>query len=312
MLRRSSCLAILLLVLSACGLKGDEKEAAEALSGALQKEYTGLSAGDADCVAEHWVKAIGLAALRKADLIGDNNTVVGDVRDTELSESNANEAVDAFDDCTDFRKLAVGMVTTLFESDESQSACIDKAVTDEAAHAWALSDLQGQVTDNVFVVGGRGCMATDEENARAVQSLKGSFGDADGIGRDQARCVAQGLVDTIGTYELTAAGILDEKQGISGPLKGTPLNATDANLAADVIAGCVSVEDMLTASMVGGGEKGQGPEVKACFAEAFDDATFHSYLVDTLMGGEGKLDATTTERLATCLADIVKKEPKTG
>ena len=201
---RSSCLAILLLVLSACGLKGDEKEAAEALSAALQKEYTGLSAGDADCVAEHWVKDIGLAGLRKADLIGDNNTVVGDVRDTELSESNANEAVDAFDDCTVFRKLAVGMVTTLFASDESQSACIDKAVTDEAAHAWALSDLQGQVTDNVFVVGGRGCMATDEENARAVQSLKGSFGDADGIGKGQAGCVAQGLVETIGTYELTS------------------------------------------------------------------------------------------------------------
>ena len=65
---------------------------------------------------------------------------------------------------------------------------------------------------------------------------------------------------------------------------------------------------MLTASMVGGGDKGQGPEVKACFAEAFDDATFHAYLVDTLMGGQGKLDATTTERLAACLTEVVKED----
>ena len=308
MLRRTSWVALLLLAVAACGLKGEEKEAAEALSGALQKEYTGISADDADCVAEHWVNDIGLAGLKNADIIGDNNTVIGDIRDAELSESNANQAVDAFDDCTDFRKLAVGMVTTLFEPDDSQSDCIDKAISDDAARAWAMSDLQGQVTDNVYVVGGRGCMATDEENARAVRSLEGSFGKADGIAGSQAVCVAEGLVETIGTYELTAAGILDQEQKITGPLKGTPLNATDANLAADVIAGCVSVEDMLTASMVGGGQKGQGVEVKACFKEAFDEATFHAYLVDTLMGGQGKLDAATTERLAGCLADIVKED----
>jgi len=306
--RSSSLLLAAALLLTGCGLSGADKEAAQSLAASLRQEYTGISADQARCVAEHWVTEIGVPELKKAKLIGGNNTVTGDVRDVELSEAQAKEALAGFEHCTDFRMLAAGMVSSLLDADDEQAACIDKAVTDDVARSWAISDLQGKVTDNVYVVGGRGCMSTDEENRRAVDALASSFGRANGLGAQEGRCVAEGLVETIGTHELTAAGVLDDRQRLTGELQGTPLNATDAELAANVVAGCVTVEEMLTASMVGGGNKGSGPQVKACFADAFDDATFHAYLVDTLMGGQGNLDAQTTRQLADCLKQVVEKD----
>jgi len=290
-----------------CGLRGDDKEAAEHLGASLHAEYDGLGTDDADCVSEHLVKQIGLASLKKSKLLGEGNTVVGNVRDATLTEADAREAAAGFDDCTDVGELATGMVTTLFKADEAQSACIAKAVTDDAATAWIVSDLQGKVTDNIYVVGGRGCMSTAEQDAKAVSSLASSLGRADGMTKDHGRCVAEGMVETIGTYELTAAGVLDENQKLTAALEGTPLNATDAELAADVIAGCVTLEELLTASMTGGGSSGAGAKVRACLEDTFDDATYHSYLVATLMDQGTGLSQEATKELADCLRLVVEE-----
>lgn len=310
-MRRTSraILAVLLLTLGACGLTGDDKEAAESIATALQGEYAGLSSDDAGCVAEHWVKEIGLDSLQAADLVGENNTVTGNVRDVELSASDAGHALDGFTECTVFRDLVTGMVITLFEADEGQRSCIAEAVTDEVAEAWALSDLQGKVTDNVYVAAGRGCMSTDEEDARAVLALSGGLGARDGLTRAQARCVATGMVERIGTYELTAAGILTEDQELVDSLVGHSFNETDATLAADATTACVSLEELLSRSLVGGGSAGPGEAVKACFTEAFDADSFHHYLVQTYMGQrDNALDEEATAQLAGCLKDVVGQD----
>jgi len=297
----------MLVSLTGCGLRGDDKEAAEHLADSLQAEYDGLAPDDARCVSEHWVEQVGLASLKESKLLGDSFTVVGNVRDATLTEADAKEAAAGFDECTDVGRLAAGMVTTLFKADEEQSACIANAVAADAATAWIVSDLQGKVTDNIYVIGGRGCMSTDEEDAKAVSSIASSLDKADGMTKDQGRCVAEGLVETIGTYELTAAGVLDEKQELTAALTGTPLNATGAELAAEVIAGCVTLEEMLTASMTGGGSSGAGAQVKACLKETFDDATYHAYLVATLMDQGTGLSPEATKELADCLRLVVEE-----
>jgi hypothetical protein len=306
--RRSSWIAVLLvLALAGCGLRGDDQEAAQHLAESLHAEYAGLTSDQAQCVSEHWVKEIGLASLKKAGLVGDSNTVVGDVRDAKLEESDARKAAAGFAECTDVAALAAVMVTTLFKADEEQTSCIRAAVTSDAAQAWITSDLQDKVTDNIYLVGGRGCMSTAEQNAKAVASIATSLGKAVGMTKAQGRCVAEGLVDSIGTYELTAAGVLDVKQDLTGALKGTPLNATDAEIAADVIAGCVSIEEMLGQSMTDANPKAAAA-VKACLTDAFDDATYHAYLVATLMDQGTGLDPQSTKDLANCLRLVVEEK----
>ena len=87
------------------------------------------------------------------------------------------------------------------------------------------------------------------------------------------------------------------------------MNETDANLAADATQACVSMEDMLSATLAGGGESGAGAEVKACFGAAFDEERFHAYLVQAYMGATGTgLDEETTQQLADCLADVLEKQ----
>lgn len=297
------------LALVGCGLRGADQEVADLLADALPAEYTGLSAEDASCVAEDWVKEMGRPALKEGGLLGEQNTLVANVRDLELDADDAEQAYAGFDDCTEVRGLVSGMVTTLFEADEQQSACIDAAVTEEAVERWIVADLQGEPVDNVYVVAGRGCMSTAAADARAVNAISGGLGKRDGMTPEQARCVGEELVERIGVYELTAAGVLDDQQQLVEGLRGVELNETDAHLAADATQACVSMEDMLSATLTGGGETGAGAEVKACFGAAFDDERFHAYLVQAYMGGTGSgLDEETTKELADCLAEVLEDQ----
>ncbi len=294
------------MAVTACGLDGEDRAAADALAQALPSEYDGLTPDQASCIGEHWVTEIGRPALRTAGILGAKNTVAGNVRDARFSADQASRALKGLQECTDLDALVAGMVVGLFEADAVQVACIRGAVTSDAAAAWVTSDLQGEVTDNIYVVAGRGCMSTEEQDSVATASLTASLGRADGLTKEQARCVAGGLVETIGTYELTAAGVLDDQQRPGGSLRGTPLNATDAELAAQVIAACVSVEEMLTRSMAG--RSGSAArKVRACLESTLDDETFHAYLVATLMARGNGLDAQATKQLADCLKLVVEK-----
>ncbi|HET7688990.1 MAG TPA: hypothetical protein VFK41_01315 [Nocardioidaceae bacterium] len=302
-------IALALLALTGCGLEGADKDVANLLADALPAEYTGLTAEEATCVAEHWVEEIGRPALKKGGLLGEQDTLVGNVREVELSEDDAAEAYAGFDDCTDVRALVSGMVTSLFEADEQQSACIDDKVTGDAVERWIVADLQGDPVDNVYVVAGRDCMSTAAADARAVNAISGGLGKREGMTPEQARCVGEQMVERIGVYELTAAGVLDEQQQLVEGMQGVELNETDANLAADATQACVSMEDMLSATLAGGGESGAGAEVKACFGAAFDDERFHAYLVQAYMGRAGTgLDEETTQELADCLRAVLEEK----
>ncbi|HSV39173.1 MAG TPA: hypothetical protein VLI04_10460 [Nocardioidaceae bacterium] len=311
MFRSSRGLTALVLVLglAGCGLQGADKEAAEQLARAFPAEYTGLSTDEGECVAEHWVKEIGRSSLKDAGLFGDNDTLIGNVRDAQLDEEDAEKAYAAFDDCTDAETLVTGMVTELFDADDAQRECIHETVTGDNVRAWVTSDLQGKVTDNIYVLAGKNCMSTPDQDEAAVATLAGSLGKRDGMTTAQAQCVAEQLVERIGTYELTAAGILDEDQRLVDDLQGSQLNETDANLAADATASCVTMEEMLTRTLAGGGKSGTAAKVKTCFTAAFDDEAFHQYLVNAYSGRqETGLDDAATKGLADCLAAVLEDQ----
>jgi hypothetical protein len=291
------------------GLSDNQKIAAENISASLEQEYGDISVGQADCAAKGMVKDIGLDHLQAAKLLGDNLTVLSNVRDATLSEADAKKAAHAFDGCGDFQQVVARMVTDLFKSDDTQSSCIDDKVTEAATDAWVTSDLSGKVTDNIYVVAGRACMSTPERDAKAVAALtKNLHGASKGLTAVQATCVAKGLVEQIGTHELVAAEILTPQLTIPATVGGTPMNATDANLAADATAACVPADVMLTQNNTAT----QTPTVTAvmaCLRDLLDPATYHAYLVGSYMGAQG-LPQASINKLAGCLKPLLEKAKK--
>lgn len=303
---RTSAVAAALLLVAGCtgsGLSENEEIARASIAEALTAEYDGL---DSDCVAELWVTEIGIAAFQEAEVLGANLTTTRDVRDAALSDEDAAVAVDAMASCNDLTEVATAMVTDLFEPTDEQSACIGEAVTNEAARAWVTADLSGSVADNIFVVAGRGCMSTPQQDARAVSQLTATLQNGRGFTREQSRCVAEGLVETIGVYELTAAEVLTETGELRDDLAGTPLNETDATLAADATLVCVPVEDSLAGSLPDEGPARLREQFRACVTGALTDEVYRDYLIGSYMG-RPTLDPTATQELADCLRPLLEE-----
>ncbi len=307
---RASVAALLVasVVLTGCsGLSDNEKIAAESLSAAFEQEYGDISVEDADCAGEKWVRDIGLTALQRGKALGENLTVPGNVRDAELTEAGAKRAAAAFQECGDFDKVVTGMVTTLFESTDEQSDCIAGEVTSDAVDDWVVNDLQGKVRDNIYVAAGRECMSTPERDATAVDALTLELAGKDrGLTPEQAGCVARGLVQEIGTYELVAAEILQADLQPSQAPGFTLMNETDASIAADVTVTCVPLEDLLTRGIKGGGTSGDAAELKKCLTAAVDDQAYHRYYVASYMGRQATFGEDAAKKLADCLTPLLE------
>lgn len=303
---------MLLLVvpaLAACsGLNENERLAAENISASLEQEYGDVTVAQADCTAEDWVEQIGLEKLQKAEMIGDRLTVLNNVRDATLSKPDAEKAAVAFEECGEFDVLVADIVADLFDADDTQRGCIEAKVTKNAAEAWAVSDLQGGVGDNVFVLAGRQCMSTPERDAAAVATLTESLNSGKGLDQAQAACVAAGLVEQIGTHELVAAEVLTEDLKIPPTVPGTVMNLTDATIAADVTAECVPREVMLAQPI-----QKAPPElvatVRTCLTDAIDQKAYVAYLVGSYMGRTNLPDESVQE-LADCLRPALEEIAK--
>jgi hypothetical protein len=248
---------------------------------------------------------VGLEQLKKAKLLGGNLTVLTNVRDATLTEADAMKAAQAFESCSDFNKIVAGMVTDLFKADATQTSCVDDHVTKDATDAWVTSDLQGKVTDNIYVVAGRACMSTPERDAKAVTALTGDLQTGKGLTASQAACVAKGLVEQIGTHELVAAEVLTPGLAIAANSGGTVMNETDANLAAEATVACVPVEVMLTQNAKGANTPA-AVAVKNCLKAALDTDAYHSYVVGSYMGRQ-VLPGTSVKKLAECLKPLLEK-----
>jgi len=123
---------------------GTEQEYIDALVGSFDPEKDGedFTKDQVACLADGWVRSIGVGAFQKAGLSPDDiKNDDGDFDNLDLSEAQAEKMVDVYDTCgIDIKELMLKS----FASDSSspkQQACIEKALTDDAVRALLVQSI---------------------------------------------------------------------------------------------------------------------------------------------------------------------------
>ncbi|QLQ09381.1 MAG: hypothetical protein HZY75_02020 [Nocardioidaceae bacterium] len=205
--------------LVACGRSQDDEAATRSLASSLRTGYAPIDAEQAACVAQSWVSEIGLETLSSSGAL--NHTTTNDLGKVILPRDDAIKAVDALNDCTDLAALTTQIVAGSLQATVSQTDCIQSVVDDRVATRWVEADLQGKATDDVFLLGAARCMSTPVADRRAISTLTRNLREVPGLSQSQADCVARGLVEQVGTHQLTAMGVLGKRQVLARALLRT-------------------------------------------------------------------------------------------
>ena len=129
------------------------------------------------------------------------------------------------------------------------------------------------------------CGTSDDETAsKAISdSLMESNDEAFEVTRKQADCVGDGMVEEIGTEQLTEYGIITEDLESSGGIENVEMSQEDAEAAADVMGECADIRELFTDAM------GQLPqEAQDCVEENLTDEVLDEFLVAVFMNDQEK------------------------
>ncbi len=129
--------------------------------------------------------------------------------------------------------------------------------------------------------------ACGSDESEAKDSIKASLLDnpkvtGTELTDEEAGCVSDGMVDEIGVDKLQEAKLLDdENKVVEDP--NLDLGATEADSLAEVIVGCVDVEELLT-EQLGPMMENMTDEQTACITEAFDEDVFTEVISASFQG----------------------------
>lgn len=226
--RQILALAAVSILLVACGsdsddgLTSEEQTYADALAKDLadNEDGIGVDKDEADCMGEAVMVELGVEPFKKAkvepdDLAGDETPgqLLGD---GAVSKTQATAIVDAWQDCADIAAAFAAGAKEQFDADADAVACIEDGLREGSLlrdylvvsftdaeepdpSEPPLSKLIGVVID---------CTADGEggSGGALVDSIAASLAEAGGITEEQARCVAQAVVDEVGVEALLEGG----------------------------------------------------------------------------------------------------------
>lgn len=102
---------------------------------------------------------------------------------------------------------------------------------------------------------------------------------------DEATCLADGMVDEIGTEKLQEIGLLDEDNNVVEEAQPDDLDEADADKLAGTIVACVDVQELMNEQM--GPMMEQMDETQQeCITDAFDDDTIIALISSSFQGEE--------------------------
>jgi hypothetical protein len=130
--------------------------------------------------------------------------------------------------------------------------------------------------------------SADEETAKknistAVSKPNSSTGTSP-IGKKEADCFSNKVVDKLGVDKLKKYGILDEKLQAKG-VNGTKMTESDATDTADAFASCVDVEKVFSSLYP---QAGEGSAVVDCIKKALNKDAIRAMLKAGFMGEEAE------------------------
>ncbi|HYH34857.1 MAG TPA: hypothetical protein VD814_06875 [Nocardioides sp.] len=126
-----------------------------------------------------------------------------------------------------------------------------------------------------------------DDDATASKAISDSIMESNDqtfeVSRSQADCVGDGLVEQIGTEQLTEYGIITEDLEASDGIDDVTMSQEDAESAADVMSECADIRELFTNAM------GELPEeARSCVDENLSDEVVHDFLVAIFMNDQEK------------------------
>lgn len=103
---------------------------------------------------------------------------------------------------------------------------------------------------------------------------------------EEARCIAQQVVDGVGEDALREYGLVTPEGTIAEGMDDVEFSEEDAEVVADGILGCSDVLETMQSTLAA--DFGAGDEMGACLQDAIDADVVRSILTSSLMGDDGQ------------------------
>lgn len=130
-----------------------------------------------------------------------------------------------------------------------------------------------------------GCGNSDDDKATAA--LATSLRENNGAGqfqlsKKQAHCVAENMVDNVGTEDLQKYGILDKKLAVKKDVGNVKMSEGDAKGAADAMTDCVDAVDLVVKAL---GDSA-GKEAGDCLRDKLKEDDIHDFFQELFQGNQ--------------------------
>ncbi len=205
------------------GLSAEEQEHVDAWVVNLTESEDGLTVpeGDAGCMARAIVEGIGTEPFVDADVtpedIADGRSPGELVGDGVIPEEDARAVLADWDGCTDLGRLLADASREDFELDDDGATCLAEGLNDQGLAADLLVASftsasgnpgdQGLLTDFTLLVDE--CSAGADGGGALVDAFAESLLGDGTLTEEQAQCLAEGTVGTIGRERLVELSLED-------------------------------------------------------------------------------------------------------
>lgn len=229
-----ACATLLAVAGAACGggdggdpataeLTKEEQAYADVLATELADKTDGLgvSAKQGKCMSNVIMAELGTGPFEEADVkpkdLAGSETPGQLLGDGAVSEEQAGDIYEAWGECADLVAVFAESAATEYEADAAAQACIEKGLeTDDLMRAFIVESFvsdeepdpgQAPLKDMVKLI--TECTASGDGTGGAlVESIAQSLAEGGTLTPDEAQCLAQSIVDTVGADELLA-GVSD-------------------------------------------------------------------------------------------------------
>lgn len=223
-------LTLLAVVVAACGGGGSSKGAdaeldkeeqayADAFADDLADSTDGLgvSAEQGDCMGTVIMAELGTAPFEEADIspedLAGEETPGQLLGDGAVSDEQAGSIYDAWADCGDMTALFAKSIASEYEGDADVTECLEDGLREDDLMRSFMVDsfTNGEEPDpgtaplkDLIALVTRCTASADGSGGALVDSIADSLAESGTLTDDEAQCLAQSIVDTVGAEELMA------------------------------------------------------------------------------------------------------------
>lgn len=143
------------------------------------------------------------------------------------------------------------------------------------------------------------CGSGDDD--KAAEALAKSLRENDGAGdlaltKKESECVADKMVEKVGTEDLQKYGILTEDLETEDDVKDVKMSKGDAGGAADAMTECVDAVDLLVSSLGENADQQAGD----CLRKALDEDDIHDFFAALFRGDQESASKKLTQPMMGC------------